>query len=76
MKTLRKWEETIGTLNKVMSEKGQLVLLLKDTQKIRMNSNQKLIKEKLQGMIGQKIAILRTDPKDNPFLIMDVEAYL
>ena len=54
------------------SENGQLVLLLEDTQKIRMDSDQELIKEKLQGMIGQKIAILRTDLEKKPFLIKDV----
>jgi hypothetical protein len=66
------WQEAIGTLDRTEESETQTIALLTCTYKrqiaIPLPKNQPETK-KLQRLLGQKIAILKTDIPDNPVII-------
>jgi len=71
-KHLKPWEEAIGKLDKVEDSETQTIALLTCTYKkqiaIPLPKDQPETK-KLQKLLGQKIAILKTDIPDKPIII-------
>jgi len=69
---LAPWQEAIGTLDKVETSETQTIALLTCTYKkqiaIPLPKNQPET-QKLQKLLGQKIAILKTDIPDKPLII-------
>jgi hypothetical protein len=69
---LASWEEALGTLDKVENSETQTVAFLTCTYKkqiaISLPKNQPET-QKLQKLLGQKIAILKTDIPEKPLII-------
>jgi len=69
---LASWEEALGTLDKVETSETQTVAFLTCTYKkqiaIPLPKDQPET-QKLQKLLGQKIAILKTDIPDKPIII-------
>lgn len=74
---LNPWEEAIGTLNKIENSETQTIALLTCTYKkqiaIPLPKDHPETK-KLQKLIGQKIAILKTDNPEKPIIIRTYNA--
>ena len=74
---LNPWEEAIGTLDKVENSETQIIALLTCTYKkqivIPLPKDQPETK-KLEKLLGQKIAILRTDNPEKPIIIRNFTA--
>jgi hypothetical protein len=69
---LAPWQEAIGTLDKIENSETQTIALLTCTYKkqiaIPLPKNQPET-QKLQKLLGKKIAILKTDNPDKPIII-------
>jgi len=74
---LNPWEEAIGTLDKIENSETQTIALLTCTYKkqiaIPLPKDQPET-QKLQKLLGQKIAILRTDNPEKPIIIRNFTA--
>ena len=68
-KRLEPWQEARGTLKKLDSEDDYVVL---DFGKFKISLDPievRTISDQLKGLVGQRLAILRTDLPDKPLLV-------
>jgi len=69
---LKPWEEAVGTLDKIETSETQTIALLTCTYKKTIAiplPKEEPETQKLQKLVGQKIAILRTDDAQKPIII-------
>ena len=71
---LKPWEEFTGIFQDVEEEKGKIIIYFNQGNGISLPAGSQL-KKKLKNMIGKKIAILRTDLENKPYLIRAVEEH-